>query len=249
MLVIDDDPAARDIVQRHLQEGGFQTVAAASGDAGLKLARSVRPAAITLDVLMPGMDGWAVLSALKADPELAEIPIIMLTMLDDQGLGYALGATEFVTKPVERDRLLALLTRHVGARGQQPVLVVEDDRSTREALRRLLEREGWAVDEAENGRLGLARVSARRPALILLDLEMPEMDGFEFLAALREQDAWRDIPVVVVTALDLSPADRARLNSQVNNILLKGAYSREQLLAEVRERVLAAVAPSAPPED
>jgi CheY-like chemotaxis protein len=195
------------------------------------------------------MDGWAVLSALKADPELAEIPIIMLTMLDDQGLGYALGATEFVTKPVERDRLLALLGRHVGARGQQPVLVIEDDRATREALRRLLEREGWTVEEAENGRLGLARVSARRPALILLDLEMPEMDGFEFLAALREQDAWRDIPVVVVTALDLSADDRARLNSQVNNILLKGAYSREQLLAEVRERVLAAVAPAATPED
>jgi PAS domain S-box-containing protein len=248
VLVIDDDPIARDIVQRHLQGEGFQIITAASGEEGLQLARAAHPAAITLDVLMPGMDGWAVLAALKADPALADIPTIMLTMLDDNSLGYALGASEFITKPVERDRLLTVLAKHLGAPGSAPVLVVEDNGPTREALRRTLEREGWAVDDAANGRVALERVAARRPALILLDLEMPEMDGFEFLAALRQEPAYHDIPVVVVTAMDLTAEDRARLNGHVEKIVQKGAYERDQLLAEVRALIAASVSPPAASE-
>src|SRR5438067_1097627 len=212
LLVIDDDPAVRDLLQRSLKLPGVRIVAAAGGEEGLRLARELRPAVITLDVLMPGMDGWAVLAALKADPDLAEIPVIMLTMLTDRNLGYALGAADFLTKPVDRERLAALLSRHLPQPHGGPVLVVDDDGPARELLRRALERDGRAVVEAEDGRAALERVAAERPALILLDLMMPGMDGFEFVAELRQREDWRAIPVVVITARSLTPEDHARLN-------------------------------------
>jgi CheY-like chemotaxis protein len=209
-------------------------VTAAGGEEGLRRAHEVHPDAITLDVMMPGMDGWAVLAALKADPKLAATPVIMLTIVEDRNLGYALGAADYLTKPIDRERLLAVLARH---RRDRPVLVVEDDADTRELLRRLLERDGFTVVEAETGRVALDRVREQAPGLILLDLMMPEMDGFEFLAELRRQTGGRGIPVVVVTAKDLTPADHERLNGQVQRILQKGAYTREDLLAELRELV------------
>jgi CheY-like chemotaxis protein len=197
----------------------------------------MRPNAITLDVMMPGMDGWAVLTALKGDPDLADIPVIMLTIVDDKQLGFTLGASEYMTKPVDRERLAAVLRRFCGDRSVCSVLVVEDDSDTRVMLRRYLEREGWAVSEAQNGREALALMARVRPALILLDLMMPEMDGFTFVAELRKRIEWRTVPVVVITAKDLTPVDRLRLNGYVYKILQKGAYSRDQLLAEVRALV------------
>jgi signal transduction histidine kinase/DNA-binding response OmpR family regulator len=239
VLVIDDDAAVRDLMQRHLAREGLRVVTAAGGEEGLRLARELVPAAITLDVMMPGMDGWAVLSALKADPDLADIPVIMLTMVDDRNLGYALGAAEYLTKPIDRERLLAVLGRY---RRDLPILVVDDDPELRELVRRLLEREGYTVVEAENGRAALARVEEEAAGLIVLDLMMPEMDGFEFLTELRGHDAWRAIPVIVVTAKDLTPEDHRRLNGYVERILQKGMYSREVLLREVRDLVAASVA-------
>ena len=236
VLIIDDDPVIRDLMQRFLGRDGFRVVTSSGGEEGLRRARELRPDAITLDVMMPGLDGWAVLAALKADAELAAIPVIMLTIMEDRNLGYALGAADYLTKPIDRDRLLAVLARH---RRDRPVLVVEDDADTRELLRRLLERAGFSVVEAETGRVALDRVRAQPPGLILLDLMMPEMDGFEFLAELRRQTGGRGIPVVVVTAKDLTPADHERLNGQVQRILQKGAYTREDLLAELRELVAA----------
>jgi GAF domain-containing protein/CheY-like chemotaxis protein len=234
VLVIDDDPAIRDLMQRYLGREGFHVVTASGGEEGLRRAHEIQPDAITLDVMMPGMDGWAVLAALKADATLAATPVIMLTIVEDRNLGYALGAADYLTKPIERDRLLAVLARH---RRDRPVLVVEDDADTRELLRRLLEREGFAVTEAETGRVALERVREQPPGLILLDLMMPEMDGFEFLDELRGLPGGRGIPVVVVTAKDLTPADHERLNGQVQRILQKGAYTREALLAELRDLV------------
>jgi CheY-like chemotaxis protein len=237
VLVIDDDETVRDMLARTLGQVGMQVVTAASGEAGLRCARESHPAAITLDVMMPGMDGWTVLSALKADPELAAIPVIMLTVVEDRSHGFALGAADYLVKPVDRERLVAVLKRY--AHGPQPpsVLVVEDDAATREVMRRALEKEGWTVREAENGQAGLARLGEGLPALILLDLLMPVMDGFEFIAALRAQEDWRGVPVVVVTSKDLTANDRLRLNGQVEKVLLKGAYSREALLADVRALV------------
>ena len=232
VLVIDDDARVHDMLQRSLAKEGLRVIAARSGEEGLKMARDLHPDAITLDVMMPGMDGWAVLAALKSDPVLAEIPVIMLTIVDDQNMGYSLGATDYLTKPIDRDRLAAILKRHVGQEQSRSVLMVEDDPDTREVTRRILELGGWNVVEAENGRAGLERLASLRPAAILLDLMMPEMDGFEFVSELRKNPEWKSIPVVVVTAKDLTFEDRVRLNGQVGLILQKGSYSREELLRE-----------------
>ena len=239
VLVIDDDPIARDLMKRFLAREGFNAVTAGSGEEGLRLAREVRPVVITLDVMMPRMDGWAVLSALKADPELAAIPVIMVTIVDNRNLGYALGASEHLTKPVEREQLSAILKKYLCATPPCPVLVVDDDAGTRHMMRGMLEREGWAVTEAENGEDALERIAEQRPNLILLDLIMPRMDGFEFIHALRRNTQWRAIPIVVVTAKDLTREERAGLSGSVEKILLKGACSREELLTQVRELVAA----------
>jgi len=241
ILVIDDEPVARDLLRRFLAKEGFRVETAASGEDGLRLARDLKPAVITLDVMMPGLDGWAVLSSLKADPELAAIPVIMLTIVDNKNLGYALGAADYLTKPIDRERLAAVLNRYRCAEPPCPILIVEDDAPTREMMRRALEKDLWLVIEAENGRAGLERVAANPPGLILLDLMMPEMDGFGFIEELRRNERWRSIPVVVVTAKDLTLEDRLRLSGHVEKIIQKGMYSRETLLAEVRDLVAASI--------
>jgi CheY-like chemotaxis protein len=192
---------------------------------------------ITLDVLMPGLDGWGVLAALKADSELAEIPVIMLTILTDRNLGYALGASDYLTKPVDRERLVGLLERYLDHRRDGPVLVVDDDPAAREMLRRMLEGVGQNVVEAGDGQAALEQLAAQEPALILLDLVMPKMDGFEFVATLRQRPEWGAIPVVVITARTLTVEDHERLNGSVERVLQKGAAGQDDLLAEVCELV------------
>ena len=243
VLVVDDDPAVRDILERYLTGEGFRVVTVERGEDVLRVARETKPAAITLDVMMPGQDGWAVLTALKNDPDVADIPVVMLSMVDDKNLGYALGASEYLTKPVDRDRLLSVLKRFCRTAKPGVALVVEDDEPTRELLRRMLEKDGWEVREAGNGRAALECVAGRPPALILLDLMMPEMDGFEFLAQLRQHADWKDIPVVVITAKDLTEEDRMflaagpMLSNCVLRVLQKGKFSRDELLGEVRNLV------------
>jgi signal transduction histidine kinase/DNA-binding response OmpR family regulator len=237
VLVIDDDAAVREYIERALKNDGVQVVLAAGGAEGLRLARELRPDVITLDVMMPEFDGWAVLTALKDDIALRAIPVVMLTMADQQRTGYALGAAAYLNKPIEREQLLDALRRLSHVRQQRHILLIEDDATTRQMMRRLLEKEGWAVREAENGRVGLQQVNASKPALILLDLMMPEVDGFTFAAELRRNPEWRDIPVIVVTAKDLTAEDRVRLNGYVERSIQKGLYRREDLLAEVRALV------------
>jgi len=239
VLVIDDEAAVRDLMQRFLTKEGFRVVTAGGGAEGLRRARELRPDAITLDVMMPGMDGWAVLSALKADANVAGIPVVMLTIVDDKNLGYALGASDYLTKPIDRERLVTALKQH---RRDRPVLVVDDDSAARALLRRMLEGEGFEVVEADNGRMALDRLRDVSPSVVLLDLMMPEMDGFEFVAEFRRHEPWRAIPIIVVTAKDLSHDDRERLNGYVQKILQKGTHGRDELLAEVRELVAASVA-------
>jgi CheY-like chemotaxis protein len=237
ILVIDDEASARELIKRFLTSAGYQVSLAASGEEGLRLAHALRPDAITLDVMMPQMDGWAVLSRLKTDPGLKHTPVVMVTVMGDTSLGIALGATEYVTKPIDRDTLVAVLERYARRSHTQTALVVEDDPTSRQMLRRMLEKEHWAVDEAEDGRIGLRRVADNRPDLIVLDLLLPNMDGFEFVAELRKHPEWRAIPVVVVTSKDLDAADRERLNSNVQRVFQKGGYSLEQLLAEINSLV------------
>lgn len=237
VLVIDDDPAARDLMRRFLSKEGFRPETAGSGEEGLRLARSLHPVVITLDVMMPGMDGWAVLQQLKADAETQDIPVIMLTMVDDKNIGFALGATDYLTKPIDRSRLAAVLGRYRCGEDGCGVLLVEDDDASREMMRALLTREGWNVTEAANGRVALEQMETTRPDLILLDLMMPEMDGFEFARRLRERPEWHAVPVIVLTAKDITDADRLRLTGSVEKIVQKGAWAQDVLPREVRALV------------
>ncbi len=239
ILVIDDDPAACEIIERYLTRDGYSVVTANSGDQGLRLAHEIQPAAITLDVIMPDMDGWSVLRALKADPVLREIPVIMVSMIDDRVRGYTLGAVDYITKPVHRELLHKTLSRYFSADDNSTVLLVEDNEETREIMTHTLEKLGWTVSAAGNGQEALDIMTTVQPRLILLDLMMPVMDGFEFLAAMRARPQWQQIPVIVVTAKHLSSDDRNRLAGSVEQVLEKNAYSREQLLERVRDAVAA----------
>ncbi|MEG4391915.1 response regulator [Microcoleus sp. BROC3] len=244
VLVVDDDPISRDLIQRALARQGLHIEVAGGGEQALRLAKQLRPDAITLDVIMPGMDGWAVLSALKADPDLAEIPVILLSFVGNKSLGFALGASDYLTKPVDGKRLAALLKKY--RRDQDGVasnnltcqiLIVEDDVATREILRRILERQGWAVTEADSGRAALSQLEIARPHLILLDLMLPEMDGFELIGELRKSYSGDPIPIVVLTGKDLTPAESQQLNGCVDRVLQKGVYSCDTLLRDVRSIV------------
>jgi signal transduction histidine kinase/CheY-like chemotaxis protein len=234
VLVIDDDPVQRDLMRRFLSKEGFCVRSADSGQQGLRLARELIPIAITLDVMMPDMDGWAVLKELKADMVLRDVPVIMLTMVDDTERGFRLGAADYVTKPVNRRRLSKILKQYSCSTPQCPILVVDDDRMVRASMRKMLEKEGCRVTEAENGEVALASMELDRPSLIFLDLLMPVMDGFEFSERMRRHPEWCTIPIVVVTAAELSHAERHRLNGFIETILYKEGQTKDELLVEVR---------------
>jgi PAS domain S-box-containing protein len=235
VLVIDDDPMVADLLRRSLSKDGFRVEHAYNGEEGIRLAHQLRPDAITLDVMMPQMDGWEVMTRLKSDRHTADIPVIMLTIVDDKKTGYALGATEYLTKPFNRERLTAVLNRAAPARGSRLALVVDDVEENRTLLRHTLEPEGWTVVEAVNGVDALARIEEGRPEMIFLDLMMPEMDGFEFVERLRANELTAAIPVLVVTAKDITAQDRQRLSGGVQNILQKTAVSPADLVAQTRE--------------
>ncbi len=237
VLVIDDDPAMLGLMQRYLGQEEWTVTLAQSGQEGLRLAKQLKPDVISLDVLMPGVDGWNVLTMLKNDPELAHIPVVMISMLDEQRLAYAMGASEFVTKPVRRERLIGIIEKYVPERQDHSVLVIEDDAATSDMMAKMLSKEGYRVLQAGNGHAALQLLKEDLPHLILLDLMMPEMDGFEFVKALREHEIWCGIPVVVVTAMSLTQADRDRLSGCAKNILIKGQLERGSLLAEIQRLI------------
>lgn len=237
LLAIDDDPTARELISRFMLKEGFVVHTAQDGAEGIRLARDYRPDVILLDVMMPRQDGWSVLNSLKADPDLASIPVILVTMVSDQNLGYALGAADYITKPIDRERLMSVIQKYECAVPVCSVLVVDDEPPVREILERTLTHEGWYVRTASDGMDALEAMRQEAPQIILLDLMMPRMDGFQFLTEIRQVEAWKDIPVIVVTAMDLSPDDHERLTGSVQQVLLKGAYRLDDLLAEVRVMV------------
>ena len=242
ILVIDDDPTIHDLLKRFLGKKGFEVKTASSGAEGISLAKKLQPEAITLDVMMPGMDGWSVLTALKANPQTADIPVVMMSMVDDQNLGYALGAAEYLLKPVNNKQLESILDKFKPVSNSDSILVVEDDPGVREMLCRQLRKEDWRVIEAENGREALLKLRNHSPGIILSDLMMPEMDGFELVYKLRQHEKWRSIPVIILTAKSITTEERQMLNGGVSKIFEKGSYQRTVLFNEVNHLLKEAIA-------
>jgi PAS domain S-box-containing protein len=230
ILVVDDDATARELVQRHLERAGFAVVTARGGQEGLRLVRELQPAAVTLDIVMPDLDGWTVLAAIKGDPALASTPVVLMSIVDQKNRGYALGAADYLVKPVDRTKLIETLINICGSTSGK-TLLVDDDEVVRRSVRQALEPIGWQVTEAENGQVAVESLTATRPDVIILDLMMPKMDGFEFLDELRSRPDWQDIPVVVITAKDLTDEERDRLNGGVGRIIQKS--DRDEMLRQL----------------
>jgi signal transduction histidine kinase/DNA-binding response OmpR family regulator len=241
VLVIDDDPAVLDVVSATLTKAGFDVMTASSGEDGMRLAREIQPVAITLDIIMPGLDGWHVLTRLKADPETRDIPVVLVTMSQDRSLGMALGAADFITKPVDRQHLVNLITGYCAADPDPELLIVEDDADLRSLLARTFAKQGWRSRQAENGQVALELMNDGLPQAVLLDLMMPVMDGFQFLTTVKADERFKDVPIIVVTAKELDDEDRKRLNGHVAQVLQKGSYGRAELLSEIRRLVSNAV--------
>jgi signal transduction histidine kinase/CheY-like chemotaxis protein len=240
VMVVDDDPNARDLLAATARREGYRVIEATDGESALALAREWHPDVVTLDVLMPHMDGWAVLTALKSDPELAEIPVIIVTVLEDRGIAVSLGAAEFLTKPVDRARLAGTIRRHVYGSGV--VLVVDDEAESRVLARRHLDRLGWEAAEAVDGVGALSWLSRNaRPAMILLDLLMPGMNGFAFLEEIAKHAQWRGIPIVILTAMPLGAAERELLAGRTREVIAKGADDLAQVLRRALLRLPKAV--------
>lgn len=228
VLVIDDDPSVRDLLQRLLEKEGCKVITAEGGDEGLRLAHKYQPNIITLDVIMPGIDGWHVLSQIKSNPTLKETPVILVTISDDKTTGYAMGASDFITKPVDGDQLKELLNKY-NFQNSNKILIVEDDKQIQDMMVQFLAKEGWEAKTADNGLLAIEQMEQEKPDLIVLDLMMPEMDGFEFVAEIFKKKKWRDIPVIVLTAKDITKDERERLNKYVETVIQKGAYNQKDL--------------------
>jgi CheY-like chemotaxis protein len=234
VMVVDDDVSARGILAAVLRKEGLRVAEAESGEAALGLARRIRPDAITLDIMMPRMDGWSVLTALKSDPELADIPVVVVTITTDRGVALSLGAADFMTKPIERNRLVSVLNTLLHGRGT--ILLIEDDPESRDLTKRQLQRQDVEVVETTNGREALAWLANNpAPGMILLDLMMPGMDGFSVLDEIDKRPEWRHIPVVILTGKDLSINDRDLLQGRVRDVIAKGSVSAKDLASVVRQ--------------
>ncbi len=230
ILIVDDDPAVHDVLRITLAKEGYRLLHAYDGTEALDLVRKHRPDVITLDVMMPRVDGWSVLSELKSDPDLASIPVIMVTIVDERTMGYSLGASEYMTKPVDRTRLVELVRRFTAQTQDETVLVVDDDADVRAIVKATVEKAGLKTAEAVNGQAALDWLAAHpRPALVLLDLMMPVMDGFAFLERVRANPATKAVPVVVLTAKDLTESERRQINERTMLVLTKGAQPLSSL--------------------
>jgi CheY-like chemotaxis protein len=243
VLVVEDDEAARELLTTYLRQAGYRVAGVTNGMNVVEQVRALRPAAITLDVMLPGCDGWEVLQALKADPATADVPVVIVSVVDNEHLGYALGAAAYLVKPISQSDLLRTLERvcpasrpaMAGERAGAPptALVVDDEARARELVSAFLEPAGFRVLEAPGGEAGVALAAERRPDVILLDLMMPGVSGFEVVERLKAAPTTRDIPIVILTAKDLTAADRAALNGQIATVMAKASVTRERFLAEL----------------
>jgi DNA-binding response OmpR family regulator len=247
VLVVEDDPAAAELLTRQLGRAGFATDVARTGTEALKKALDRKPAAITLDILLPDLDGWEVLTRLKREAATSDIPVVVVSVVDNPELGIALGALDYFVKPVPAQELISRLSRFKFGRkaGDKPrILIVDDEPANREWLKRILEPAGFAVIQARGGREAIDLTRSRKPDLVMLDLMMPEVTGFDVVEALRADEGTKSTPIMVLTAKHLTEADIRQLNGHVSTILKRGSTGASDLLGLLRQIVDAtAVAP------
>jgi signal transduction histidine kinase/CheY-like chemotaxis protein len=242
VLVVDDEQSTRDYIVHQLEREGFAVRACADGAQGLRLARELLPSLIIMDILMPELDGWELLQSMREDERLRDVPVIMASILDERAAGIKAGATDFLSKPIQRDRLVHSIRRALGpdhvTDDPVSVLVVEDTPDSRDLIVRMVEQEpGWRAHTAANGAEALAALETARPHIILLDLMMPEMDGFTFLTRLREHPDWRNVPVLVITAKTLTPDEEERLHKDTRGFLAKTELNRDRLIQHMRRAI------------
>ncbi len=230
ILIIDDDQMTRNIIAHYLMQAGMSIELTSNGEDGIKLAKRLKPAAIILDIFMPSMDGWEVLQALKEDEELSEIPVILATVDDLKQRGFALGASDYLHKPIKRDMLIKTVKKYNPTSDHLDILVVEDNEQMRDTIKALINVGNISIREASNGREALDLITYSTPDLILLDLMMPEMNGFELVENLKSHNRWKSIPIIVISAIDLTNSDRQKLSGAVKKFIQKTKINRKQLL-------------------
>jgi CheY-like chemotaxis protein len=235
VLVVEDDPSARDFLTRALSRAGFEVVVAHDGPSGLAKAREIAPIAILLDVMLPGLDGWRVLRELRADPKTARIPVIVETVLDERHFAYALGAAGYLRKPISREDLTAAVGELAARADAGHALVVDDDREAVDLVAQMLERDGWTVSRAHDGAEALTEMERARPSLVLVDLLMPGMDGYAFIRRVRDNNAWDDVALVVLTADDIANSRIRNIASETSGVVQKGAAPLSDLVRDLRK--------------
>jgi CheY-like chemotaxis protein len=231
VLVIEDDRHSADLLEVYLEGAGYAVATARDGIDGLEQARRLAPRAVVLDMLLPGLNGWDLLAKLKGDPATAAIPVLIVSMVDEQGAGLALGAAEYLVKPVDRASLLAALERCAApGNGQLRLVAIDDDPADLDLLEAVLAPKGWLVVRAGGGEAGVQAVRRERPAVVLLDLLMPDVDGFAVVEQLRADPVVGDVPIVVLTSKDMTPADHERLSGQISYLAQKGMVPSTELV-------------------
>jgi signal transduction histidine kinase/DNA-binding response OmpR family regulator len=235
VVVVEDDRRSFDLLRVYLEAAGARVISARDGEEGLDTVRSLNPAGVVLDILLPGIDGWEVLARLKADPGTAAIPVIVVSMLDERGRGFALGAAEYLVKPVGKDQLMAALYRAAAMpERKHTVVAIDDDPLAIELVRASLEPEGWTVLGAATGQEGLALIRERQPSAVLLDLLMPGMDGFEVVEALRADPDTKTVPVVILTSKSMTQQDKERLQGRITYVARKTEFDLSGLAGLLR---------------
>jgi DNA-binding response OmpR family regulator len=235
VLTIDDEVEAQEIVKTYLKTEGYEVIQAYNAMEAMELAKKYHPFAITLDIVMPGKDGWDILHELKKDPKTKSIPVICISILDNREMGISLGAIEYMVKPINKDQLMEELQRLEEQFRIYDILIVDDEPQAIELLAQYLTAEKrYIVRKAYGGKDGLSRVKEGRPDLIILDLMMPEVDGFEVIRNLKKSEETKDIPIIIVSAKKLTQEEIEYLNNNIEKIIRKGDFSKEELLEDIK---------------
>ncbi len=241
ILVVEDDPAAAELLTRQLVAAGYRTEVARTGNEALARARQLQPAAITLDIILPEVDGWEVITRLKSDERTSRIPIVVVSVVDNPELGLALGAIDYLVKPIEANDLIERLNRfnlkRASAMENLRVLVVDDEPANRTLLTKVLEPAGFTVLPASGGREAIELAKSIKPDFVILDLMMPEVTGFDVVEALRADESTRDTPIMVLTATSLTEADKRLLNGRVSKILSRGSVATTDIVGLLKRVV------------